>query len=71
MLPDGPERQAAIDELKRLTVAYMPFKVHVHRIFTDLAQPWVVGFQRNVFTGLGRGWRYIGFDAAKQREAVT
>ena len=43
-LPDGPERQAAIDEAKRLVVAYLPFKIHVHRIFTDLAQPWVVGY---------------------------
>ena len=27
-------------------VAYMPYKVHVHRIFTDLAHPWVVGYQQ-------------------------
>jgi hypothetical protein len=23
----------------------MPYKVHVHRIFTDMAQPWVVGYR--------------------------
>jgi hypothetical protein len=23
--------------------------VHVHRIFTDLAHPWVVGYHRNIF----------------------
>ena len=66
VLPDGPERQAAIDEAKRLTVAYMPYKIHVHRIFTDLAQPWVIGFQRNVFTGIGAAWRYIGIDRTAQ-----
>ena len=27
----------------------MPYKAHVHRIWTDLAQPWVVGYHRNVF----------------------
>ena len=59
VLPDGPERQAAIDAAKKLVIAYMPFKVHVHRIFTDLAQPWVAGYERNVFMGLGRAWRYI------------
>jgi len=62
VLPDGPERQAAIDEAKRLVVAYMPFKIHVHRIFTDLSHPWVVGYQRNVFLGLGAAWRYIDVD---------
>ena len=36
VLPDGPERQALIDEAKKLMVAYMPYKVHVHRICTDL-----------------------------------
>ena len=27
----------------------MPYKVHVHRYFTDLAQSWVVGYHRNLF----------------------
>jgi ABC-type transport system substrate-binding protein len=62
VLPDGPERQALIDECKRLVVAYMPFRVHVHRIFTDLVQPWVVGYDRNLFTGMGRTWRYLDID---------
>ncbi len=35
-LPDGPERQAAMDEAKKLMIAYMPYKVHVHR---DLDRP--------------------------------
>ena len=66
VLPDGPERQAAIDAAKKLIVAYMPFKVHVHRIYTDLAQPWVVGYHRNTFTGQGRSWRFIDVDPALQ-----
>ena len=41
-LPNGPERQAAMTRAQELMVAYMPYKVHVHRIWTDLAQPWVV-----------------------------
>ena len=44
-LPDGPEREALIDEAKKLMVAYMPYKVHVHRIATDLAHPWVLGYR--------------------------
>jgi ABC-type transport system substrate-binding protein len=57
VLPNGPERQALIDQAKRLTVAYMPYKVHVHRIWTDLAQPWVKGYHRNIF--VRDFWKYI------------
>ena len=48
-LPDGPERLAAMAEAKKVMVAYMPYKVHVHRIFTDMTQPWVVGYDKNLY----------------------
>jgi len=62
-LPNGPERMAAMTEAKKLMIAYMPYKVHVHRIWTDLAQPWVVGYHRNVF--VRDFWRYIDIDTAE------
>jgi hypothetical protein len=39
LLPDTPERAAAMAEAKKLMIAYMPYKIHVHRISTDLAHP--------------------------------
>ncbi|HSV71246.1 MAG TPA: ABC transporter substrate-binding protein [Methylibium sp.] len=63
-LPNGPERQAAMDEAKRLMVAYMPIKIHAHRVFTDLAQPWVIGFHRNVF--LRHSWLWLDIDTTRQ-----
>jgi ABC-type transport system substrate-binding protein len=60
VLPDGPERAALVDEAKRLMVAYMPYKVHVHRIWTDLSQPWVAGYHRNVF--VREFWKYVDVD---------
>jgi ABC-type transport system substrate-binding protein len=60
VLTDGPERAALIDEAKRLMVAYMPYKVHVHRIWTDLSQPWVTGYHRNVF--VREFWKYVDVD---------
>jgi peptide/nickel transport system substrate-binding protein len=48
-LPDGPERMVLFDEAKRLAVAYMPEKTMVHRITTDLTQPWLVGYRRPLF----------------------
>ena len=65
VMPDGPERLAAMAEAKRLLVAYMPYKVHAHRIGTDLAQPWVQGFRRNLF--VRDFWKYVDVDAAAQR----
>ncbi|MBA4175003.1 MAG: bicyclomycin resistance protein [Leptothrix sp. (in: Bacteria)] len=60
-MPDGPERYAVMAEAARLMVAYMPYKVHVHRIFTDLAQPWVMGYHRNNF--VRDFWKYVDIDA--------
>ena len=48
-LPDGPEREQLFLEAKRLAVAYMPYKTHVHRIATDMVHPWVIGYRRPVF----------------------
>jgi ABC-type transport system substrate-binding protein len=63
-LPNGPERMQVMAEMKKLLVSYMPYKAHTHRIWTDLAQPWVVGYHRNVF--LREWWRYVDIDLAEQ-----
>ncbi len=64
-LPNGPERQAAMDEAQRLLVAYAPYKFHAHRIFSDLAHPWVIGYHRNNF--VREFWKFIDIDVARQR----
>lgn len=48
-LPDGPEREAAFDEAKRLTVAWMPYKLRSHLVQITLSQPWLVGYRRPLF----------------------
>ncbi len=63
-LPEGPERQEAMRRAKEILVAYMPYKVHAHRIFTDLAQPWVVGYHRNIF--LREFWKFVDVDMAEK-----
>ncbi|MFT7722581.1 MAG: ABC transporter substrate-binding protein [Roseateles sp.] len=61
-LPDGPERQAVMQDAQRLLVAYAPYKFHVHRIWTDMAQPWVKGYVRNLF--VRDFWKYVDIDTA-------
>jgi ABC-type transport system substrate-binding protein len=60
-LPDGPERAAVMAEAKKLMIAYMPYKVHVHRVWTDMAQPWVKGYHRNI--AVRDFWKYVDVDA--------
>jgi ABC-type transport system substrate-binding protein len=49
VLPDGPQRRELFDEAKRIAVAYMPYRIMLHRISTDVWHPWVVGFRRPLF----------------------
>jgi ABC-type transport system substrate-binding protein len=67
--PNGPERLETITRMKEILVAYMPYKAHVHRIWTDLAQPWVVGFHRNVF--IREFWRYVDIDPAEKARRLN
>jgi ABC-type transport system substrate-binding protein len=63
-LPDGPERLALLREAQKIISAYMPHKYNVHRIVTDLTQPWLQGFRRPLYGN--QFWQYVDIDAARQ-----
>jgi ABC-type transport system substrate-binding protein len=60
VMPDGPERLALMRRAQKLAVAYMPIKAHVHRVWTDMAHPWVKGYHRNIF--ISALYRYVDVD---------
>jgi ABC-type transport system substrate-binding protein len=62
-LPDGPERQALVNEARNLMITYMPYKSQLHRYWTDMATPWVGGYHRNNF--VRDFYRYLDVDAEK------
>ena len=64
VLPDGPERLALLREAQRIVVAYMPHKYNVHRILTDLTQPWLVGYRRPAFSY--QFWQFVDVDTARR-----
>ncbi|RVT48100.1 ABC transporter substrate-binding protein [Rubrivivax albus] len=64
VMPDGPEREAIIQRMKRLSVAYAPYKVTGHRVATDLMHAPVVGYRRHPF--LRDFFRYVDVDPALQ-----
>ena len=59
-MPDGPQRNAVIREAVRIMIAYMPIKVRVHRIGTDMMQPWLVGYKRH--PNAREFWQYVDID---------
>jgi ABC-type transport system substrate-binding protein len=62
VLPDGPEREAVMQRARDLLVAYMPFKVHAHRIALDLVQPGTKHYWRHPF--MRDIWRFVDVPAA-------
>ena len=59
-LSDGPERLALLRQAQLIAVTYMPYKSHVHRMYTDMAHPWVAGYRRPVFWQ--DWWQYVDID---------
>ena len=67
-LPNGPERAALFIEASKLVAAYMPYRVHVHRVYNDLSHPWITGFRQTFFRN--EIWQYIEVDA-ELRDRLT
>jgi ABC-type transport system substrate-binding protein len=64
VLPDGPERLAALREAQSIVIALAPQKYKVHRIVNDLTHPWVIGYRRPLY---GRQfWQYVDIDNGKR-----
>ena len=68
VLPDGPERKALFVEATNLVTAYMPYRVHAHRLYTDLNHPWLIGYRQNLFRN--ECWQFVEVDGA-MRDRMT
>lgn len=66
-LPDSPERNALYREMNRLFLVYAPWRLGVHRIITDLSQPWAIGYRRHPV--MRQFWKYIDIDMPKYAAA--
>ena len=63
-LADGPERNAVIAQTRDIMIAYMPYKVHTHRVTSDLMQPWVSNYKRHPF--MREIYKFIEVDGGKR-----
>jgi ABC-type transport system substrate-binding protein len=66
VLPDGPERAELFREARKLAIAYMPYKLHVHRFIADMYDATVVGYKRPV--GWNDWWHMV--DVLPQSKAT-
>ena len=66
-MPDGPEREALFLEVKKIAVAWMPYKSMVTRIVTDMSYPQMIGYRRAIFWL--DWWQYIDIDGARSGKA--
>jgi ABC-type transport system substrate-binding protein len=67
-IADGPERDALFLEAKKIATAYMPYKDEMHRISTDLAYPWLLGYRRPQVSV--DWWEYVDIDTAQQAKVL-
>ena len=65
VIPDGPERLELFRQAKLISLAYMPYKVTVHRFSNDLVQPWLVGYRRPLFWS--EWWHVVDIDESARR----
>jgi ABC-type transport system substrate-binding protein len=66
-LPDGPERLQLLHEALKIVTALVPHKYNVHRVITDLTQPWLQGYRRPPFGS--QFWQYVDVDPTLQPPA--
>ena len=69
MLPSGAERQELFDRCAQLMTAYVPYRIAVHRILTDMSYPWVIGYRRPPFWL--DWWQYVDVDTALQKKVSS
>ena len=67
MLPSGPARQALFDRATQLMTAFVPYRIGIHRIVTDLGYPAVSGYRRPAFWA--DWWQYVDIDAVASTKA--
>ena len=58
--PPGPERNALYGRLARIVAAYAPMKLHVHRKYNYMMQPWVKAWRRHPI--LHQQFKYVDIE---------
>ena len=66
VMRDSPERTRLYEEMAKIIIAYAPWKINVHRIYTDMWYPWVIGYRRPLLI-TDNFWMFIDIDPTKEK----
>ncbi len=61
-IADGPERDELFLKAKLLSVAYMPYKMQVHRFNNELVRPYLLGYRRPI--AWQEWWHMVDIDTS-------
>jgi hypothetical protein len=68
-LPDGPERLEMFKRATEIGVAYMPYRIHVHRIYNDFSRPWITGYRQPFFRQ--QCWHFVEVDGERRARSLA
>ena len=63
-MPASNERTAIYNEMNKLVAAYTPWIPTVHRLRSEVSQPWLVGYFRHPI--INASWVYLDIDESKR-----
>lgn len=66
-MPDSPERTKLYQDMAKLVSVYAPWKLGVHRKYTHLMYPWLLGYKKHPI--MLEPWKYVDIDVEKQKVA--
>jgi len=69
LLPDSPERTKLYQQMAKLVVAYVPWRINVHRIRTSMWYPQLIGYTRSPLLTYNF-WKYVDIDDNVPRMAA-
>lgn len=64
-IADGPEREALFRRAKQIAIAFMPYKITVHRISNHVAHAHVIGYRRPLFWN--QWWHMVDIETGAGR----
>ncbi len=66
-MPDSPERTKLYQDMAKLVSVYAPWKLGVHRKYTHLIHPWLLGYKKHPI--VLNQFKYLDVDVEKQKAA--
>jgi len=63
-MPPSPERNKLYAEMSRIAAAFAPWIPQTHRLRSEVAQPWLIGYKKHPM--YNQTWMYLDIDESKR-----